>query len=247
MDSADGGQRVPATPQAGGGPGRVTWLPAALRRGLFRQLVRRPGASNQLLDAVLGLDVDRVSRQLAVQLAAGRRADWGEEYVWQEPGETGHPSTSYQDLVTLFDHLALPAGSRFVDLGCGFGRAGFVAALLCQDVCFVGYELVAERVAAAQRAAARLGLRQLVFETADLSRVQPVDADVYYVFCSFREDTGRRVLGLLQAVAQRRPIQLVVNTAMYGFEPEATPWLRLVAQVGIFSHYASVAVHAAAD
>jgi hypothetical protein len=109
----------------------------------------------------------------------------------------------------------------------------------------VGYELVAERVAAAQRAAARLGLRQLVFETADLSRVQPVDADVYYVFCSFREDTGRRVLGLLQAVAQRRPIQLVVNTAMYGFEPEATPWLRLVAQVGIFSHYASVAVHAA--
>lgn len=213
---------------------------AALRRALFRGLARRPGTDSALLDRILGLAVADVSRTLGERLVQGRRAAWGEEYIWQEPGQAGHPSTSYGDLVALFDRLALPAGATFADLGCGFGRAGFVAALLFPAVRFIGYELVEERVEAARRAANRLALGHLVFEVADLSRVHPADADVYYVFCSFREDTGRTVLERLREVAQRRPIELVVNTAMYGFDPDETPWLKLVEHLGIFSRYAAV-------
>lgn len=220
---------------------------ALVRRALFRALARKPGVENAHLDRILGLAVTEVSRTIAAGLAEGRRAAWGDEYIWQEPGETGHPSTGYSDLIALFDRLALPAGATFADLGCGFGRAGFVVALLFPGVRFVGYELVEERVAAARAASERLALSDVSFEVADLARVRPVDADVYYVFCSFREETGRRVLEVLHEVARRRPIELVINTAMYGFEPEETPWLRLVEHAGIFGRYASQPLHAAGE
>ena len=200
-------------------------------------------SENEVLDALLGLAVAKTSKAIGDQLANSPPHEWAGEHVWQEPGETGHPMTGYADALAMFEHLQLPDGSVFCELGSGFGRLGLIIGLLYPRLIYRGYELVAPRVEAAQQAHAQLNLGDHVqFQVSDLSAWSALaadDADVYYVFCSFSEETGKHVLEELRKVAKRKTIQLVLNIGMYGFEPCETPWLKRREDFGIFTHYIS--------
>lgn len=228
------------------GPETFSRWTQRLRRRLFRTLLLRTDLTsgrNWHLDRIAGLEVSATSRVIGETLARARPPSWGEEFVWQDPGESQTPMTGYGDLYSLLSRLALAPGSTFCELGAGFGRAGLLIGAAFPHLRYVGYELVEPRVEAAERAHRTLGLDARVsFLQADLSRWSPTeaeDAEVYYVFCSFCEATGRHVLNQLERVARRRPIELVLNLGMFGFEPAETPWLELREQFGIFTRYSS--------
>jgi hypothetical protein len=218
------------------------WFPHFARRALACHLLagtRR--LDNAQIDRLLGLEVKATSQKVGAMLT--RETTWGKEHVWQEPGETGHPMTSYSDLTALLSHLNLPSGSVFSELGAGFGRAGLVVGLLYPQLRYLGYELVSPRVEAAHNAHKTMRLDDRVrFQAVNMAEWEPTideDADVYYVFCSFREETGRHVLEQLRQIAERRTFRLVLNLGMFGFEPQETPWLVHERDLGIFTLYQS--------
>ena len=214
---------------------RAAMTPSA-RCELFESLCDDyPGAlDDPTLDAVLGLEIANVSR--AVDAAD---VDYGDALIWQSPDADDMPQTDYRDLIQLTEHLGLADGRMLVDLGCGFGRAGFLVGLRYPDALFLGYELVGQRVDEASRVARSLGLAGSVrFETRDLSAPGAlVEADHYYVFHSFDRATGRKVAADLEAVTRLRGFELITQDGFRGFDPAEQDWLGPCRSLGVFEVY----------
>jgi len=194
-----------------------------------------PGAlDDPTLDAVLGLDIAGVSR--AVDAA---NVNYGDALIWQSRDAEGMPQTDYRDLIQLAEHLGLADGRMLVDLGCGFGRAGFIVGLRYPDASFLGYELVGPRVDEANRVVRSLGLTSSVrFETRDLSvPAALVEADHYYVFHSFDRATGQKVAADLAAIARLRGFDLITQDGFWGFDPTEQDWLGPCRALGVFELY----------
>jgi precorrin-6B methylase 2 len=123
--------------------------------------------------------------------------------------------TSYSTVLVALRYLNPAKGSRFIDLGSGYGRVGLVVGLMRPDIDFVGYEFVNHRVGIAEAATVNLGLDQHVkFITQDLSSLSefkiPI-ADTYYIYDSFSESTYNHVLSQLVEIAQKRKITIVTK------------------------------------
>lgn len=139
-------------------------------------------------------------------------SSYGNERIFEGSG-IGVQS-SYSTILLALQYLNLPQGTRFVDLGAGFGRVGFTIGLLRPDIEFIGYEIVEARVNVVNQSSKTFGLdRHVKFYTQDLSAkdFQIPEADVYYLFDPFSEETYKYVLGQLNALAQRKKIRIVTN------------------------------------
>jgi tRNA1(Val) A37 N6-methylase TrmN6 len=96
----------------------------------------------------------------------------------------------YSTVLTALRYLYPTQGSRFIDLGSGYGRLGFVIGLLRPDMDFKGYEFVRHRVDNAMLTVENLDLQDHVqFYTQDLSSrdFQIPDAEIYYLYDPFSE------------------------------------------------------------
>lgn len=97
---------------------------------------------------------------------------------------------------------------RVVDLGSGTGRVGLLAAFLFPDMSFVGLDIYAPRIQAAQAAAERWGFqRRIQFRVQDLlDRKQAVpEADLYYIFGPTNDpEINNGVVNRLREVYDRR-------------------------------------------
>lgn len=119
-------------------------------------------------------------------------------------GAGGGVQSSYASVLLALRYLPLPKAAKFIDLGSGYGRLGFVIGLLRPDVEFYGFEYVNTRVQAANKICMNLQINQNVhFLTQDLSKSDfqiPV-ADVYYIFDSFTDETFQIVMAQLEQLA----------------------------------------------
>lgn len=122
--------------------------------------------------------------------------------------------SGYSSALIALRYLNLKKGSRFIDLGAGYGRVGLVVGLMRPDVEFIGYEFVPHRVDIATTASAKLGIDQHVsFRTQDLAASDfkiPV-ADVYYIYDSFSEATYKTVISQLVDIGRQRKITVVTK------------------------------------
>lgn len=194
-------------------------------------------ADKKLLGQHLGLSLYRTFDRLDDLFALNYQADVGmktdlkgTERLYEGAG-VGVQS-GYSTVVTALDHLGLAHGARFIDLGSGYGRVGLIVGLLRPDVEFVGYEFVPHRVHIANAATQNLGLQnQVEFLIQDLSLKSFVipEAEVYYMYDPFCEETYAHVLHQLITIARKRPITIVTKG-------NARKWLVNVAMLEGWSH-----------
>ncbi len=122
--------------------------------------------------------------------------------------------SSYATTLNTIRYLNPKSGTRFVDLGSGYGRVGLVLGLLRSDVQFTGYEFVEDRVQIANDSADRFGLDQHVhFYTQDLSAsdFKIPEAEFYYIFDSFTDETYKYVLDQLVNIARNMKVKIITK------------------------------------
>ncbi|WP_413291842.1 SAM-dependent methyltransferase [Bdellovibrio sp. HCB185ZH] len=122
--------------------------------------------------------------------------------------------SGYSTVLTALNHLQLAESSRFVDLGSGYGRVGLVVGLLRPDIDFVGYEYVPHRVHISAKTAERFQIHEHVqFKIQDLSleEFSIPEAEVYYLYDPFSEETYKHVLDQLIEISHRKSIVIVTK------------------------------------
>ncbi len=122
--------------------------------------------------------------------------------------------SGYSTVLTALENLSLKPGDRFIDLGSGYGRVGLVVGLMHPEVNFVGYEYVPHRVKIAADSTERLSMEKHVhFLTQDLSlkEFQIPEAEIYYMYDPFSEDTYGHVLSQLIELAKHRKVMIVTK------------------------------------
>lgn len=122
--------------------------------------------------------------------------------------------SGYSTVLTALENLDLKSGYTVVDLGSGYGRVGLVIGLLRPDITCIGYEYVQHRVEIANLASQNLGLQDRVrYFTCDLSdrSFQIPDAEVYYMYDPFSDETYMYVLSQLVDISRRKKITIVTK------------------------------------
>lgn len=120
--------------------------------------------------------------------------------------------SSYATILLALRYLNLTKGSRFVDLGSGYGRVGLVVGLMRPDIQFIGYEFVKERVDIANKARDLLHLEKNVqFIAQDLSTFKIPVADTYYIFDSFTDVSYAVIMDQLQEMTLNKRITVVTK------------------------------------
>ena len=156
------------------------------------------------LDVVLGLDYDREEGLKADLTSSERKFEGAGKGV----------QSSYAIILSLLEQLELVSGSRFVDLGSGYGRAGLVIPFARPDLVCAGYEIIGHRVDLANESARRAGISQATsFHTQDLSdrSFAIPEAEVYYMYDPFSRETYEYVIAQLKEHGRKRPIIVVTN------------------------------------
>ena len=147
-------------------------------------------------------------------------------------GSGASVQSSYTTILLALRYLKIPTGSRFVDLGSGFGRVGLTLGLLRPDLQFRGYEIAQQRVDMAALASQSLGMSSHVkFFTEDLSAGNFLipEAETYYLFDPFSEETYEHVLSQLRVIGSRMKINIITkgNAKQYFLNAKVkSPWSR---------------------
>lgn len=148
--------------------------------------------------------------------------------------------TPYVEIRNILDLLNLSAGKHIVDLGCAYGRMGFVLGTHYPRVHFSGYELEPTRVLEAQRVLAAYSYSNIAIHVADLASESLVlpDADVYFIFDYGNERAVKKTLGDLQKIAQKRSIEVVARGRLSRFLiHKEHPWLAEIHSPRHFPHF----------
>lgn len=122
--------------------------------------------------------------------------------------------SGYSTVLTALRNLNLQAGDRFIDLGSGYGRVGLVVGLMHPEVDFIGYEYVPHRVDISNHTTERLAMTKHVhFHTQDLSLKEFYipEAEIYYMYDPFSEDTYGHVLSQLIEFSKHRKITIITK------------------------------------
>ncbi|MCM2277369.1 MAG: class I SAM-dependent methyltransferase [Oligoflexia bacterium] len=154
--------------------------------------------------------------------------------------------TPYLELREIMETLALVPGATIVDLGAGYARLAFVVARHYPHTRYLGYELVAERVAEARAALERQGFRNAELLRADLSdpSFSPKAAEAYFIYDYGTRNAIAKTLEDLRLIAQATQKTLGRGIAVVGrgrasrdaIEREH-PWLSQVVPPRHFPHY----------
>ncbi|MFN7685033.1 MAG: class I SAM-dependent methyltransferase [Oligoflexia bacterium] len=201
-------------------------------------------ADSESLDLSLGFRVFAVEAEVAVK-AVGQQAE-----LWSSKGPAVF-QTPYAELRAMMTELALPPGSRLVDLGCAYGRLGIVVAQFFPEIEFTGFEISVERVAEARRVYSELGLDPRRVVEADLSgpEFQLPGADAYFIFDYGTRSAVQKTLDDLSQIARSESRPFVVvgrGRRVRDLIERNEPWLSQVhapRHCGNFSIYFSSAQH----
>lgn len=168
------------------------------------------------LDSLLDLNY-QLDKDMIVDLSSNERLF--------ESGGVGVQS-GYSSILLALNSIDLKKGNKVIDLGSGYGRVGLVCSLLRPDVNFVGYEYVPHRVDDSNESTIALGLEEnLVFKTQDLSlkSFEIPEADVYYLYDSFSDETYRFVLDQIVEISKKKDVIIITKG-------NARVWLDLISK-----------------
>ncbi|MBS1972111.1 MAG: SAM-dependent methyltransferase [Bdellovibrionales bacterium] len=122
--------------------------------------------------------------------------------------------SSYSTLLNALREINPARGTRFIDLGSGYGRAGLVIGLLRPDIDFIGYEYVPHRVEIANSSVKNFNMQSHVhFYAQDLAALdfKVPEADIYYMYDPFTKETYKYVLDQLQEIGRHRRITIATK------------------------------------
>jgi len=140
-------------------------------------------------------------------------------------------NTSYQDLFDLLTALNLPAGTRVVDLGSGFGRLGLVIGLGFAGLEFTGVECWQHRLQAAQEIAKKMQMSNVHFEHGDLlsGDYQIPEADIYFSYLTSSDPQSlKSILEKLIQTHNRNYFRLVTKKVAPDLMNRLAPSLSLL-------------------
>lgn len=122
--------------------------------------------------------------------------------------------SGYSTVSAVLDRLNLNSGDRIIDLGSGYGRVGLIVGLLRPDLKFLGYEYVRHRVDISRATTKKFALEDHVrFLEQDLSlkSFRIPEAEVYYLYDPFSEDTYKYIVSQLVDLSRKRPVVIVTK------------------------------------
>lgn len=122
--------------------------------------------------------------------------------------------SGYSTVLTALRYLNPSKNSRFIDLGSGYGRVGFVVGLLRPDIDFIGYEYVPHRIDVSNKTSKNFELQDHVhFHTQNLSQIdfKIPEAEIYYLYDPFSKETYQHVLSQLVEISHRKNISIVTK------------------------------------
>ncbi len=134
--------------------------------------------------------------------------------------------SGYSTVLTALRYLNPQQNARLIDLGSGYGRVGLVIGLLRPDVDFIGYEYVQHRVDISNSTSHNLSIENHVrFLTQDLSLkdFEIPEADIYYLYDPFSEETYKHVLSQLINISRHKKISIATKG-------NARSWLMTIAK-----------------
>ncbi|MCM2354428.1 MAG: class I SAM-dependent methyltransferase [Pseudobdellovibrio sp.] len=122
--------------------------------------------------------------------------------------------SSYSTILLALRYLKIPQKARFVDLGSGYGRVGFVIGLMRPDIQFHGYEFVDYRVDMSKKISEDFNMPDHVhFYHQDLSLNNFLipEAEVYYLFGPFTDATYAHIIEQLNVIGAKKPIVIITK------------------------------------
>jgi hypothetical protein len=177
-------------------------------------------AHSERVDAWLGLKIPEAE----ARIPPGQ----DEQERWERKGPAVF-LTPYSEIRKILGELAPGPGDTVVDLGAGYGRMGFVLHAHFPGVKFLGYELVAERVAEGRRVLRERGCANAELIQRDLWAEGPAAAAYYFLYDYGARAAIEKTLGDLRAIAQGRPLTLVGRgRAVRDAVERGHPWLGAV-------------------
>lgn len=134
----------------------------------------------RLLDHVIGFDTNLLHRYRKIQTHVGTA-------VYTEAGF----GSSYYFLERLLLELNMPPGSIIVDVGCSFGRLGFLIGARHPEVTYIGVDISPEKIAQAESARNAMDFGNVTFKVADLTAPDFIipRADYYYLYDPVNTDS----------------------------------------------------------
>lgn len=185
---------------------------------LRRQSMKKLKELDLLMDALMGLDTEKIANQILTRLGDGKninpdlqKQNYGNEEIWFD--RDGEQQTSWSQLIELVELMDLEEGQMVSDLGSGIGRLGLLLGLLRPDIKFVGFELVDIRVQWANSAARSNGFRNVSFQTENLANASlklPL-ADHFYLFNPTSPKTSERLASALDKLSQEQSFKVYIR------------------------------------
>lgn len=185
---------------------------------LRRQNLKKLKELDLLMDALMGLDTEKIAKQILNRLGDGtkinldlQRQNYGNEEIWFDMD--GEQQTSWSQLIELVELMDLAEGQLVSDLGSGLGRLGLLIGLLRPDVKFVGFELIDVRVDWANSAARSNGFRNVSFQTENLANdnLRLPQADHFYLFNPTSPSTSESLANVLLELSLKRSFKVYIR------------------------------------
>lgn len=186
------------------------------------------------VDQELGFEISAVEKKIRKE---NKCED--QQQNWQHLSPQAF-QTPYVELRNIVELLELQPEDHLVDLGCAYGRMGFVIGCHKSQARFTGFELEELRVIEAKRVLLKRGFRNVHFVQGDLSSVSFVIplANVYFIFDYGSAEAVQKTLEDLRKLAQTQQIKVVARGKLVRFWiHKEHPWLAEVNQAQHFAHF----------
>jgi hypothetical protein len=120
-------------------------------------------------------------------------------------------STPFEVLKKISDFINFKENSSLIDLGSGHGHPSFVFRTLNPTLKITGYELVEAKVIGARKSANRLGLKNVYFETQDLSdhNFKIPHADYFYMHNPFNQEVANQISKKMFQLKKEKPLTVI--------------------------------------
>jgi len=173
------------------------------------------------LDKKFGFNVEKIESELVSKAKEiqpdGDKSSWGkamhdgnQTWVGLNPNQL---QTTYGEFHEICELLDFSETKKIIDLGAGYGRLGLVCSAFSNDIDFIGYEFVNERVIEGNRILKKLDLTNCTLEQQDLSLSEfslPV-ADVYFIYDFGRIEQIDSILHKIKELSYGRKVSVVAR------------------------------------